>query len=91
MNVSLPMAEAGNRLSSLPAEFAQSPETSVVVVTQQGKPVLAVMSWERYESLIETLEVLSDPDMMAAFRQSVREMEEGKGIPFEQVKRELGL
>jgi len=37
------------------------------------------------------MEIMSDPEMMAAFRQGVKEMKEGKGIPLEQFKRELGL
>jgi hypothetical protein len=53
--------------------------------------VLAVLSWDLYESVIETMEIMSDPEMMAAFRQGVKEMQEGKAIPWEQVKRELGL
>jgi len=28
-----------------------------------SRPVLAVMPWELYESLVETLEILGDPDM----------------------------
>ncbi|HNC45886.1 MAG TPA: hypothetical protein PLU80_17085 [Acidobacteriota bacterium] len=49
------------------------------------------MSWDLYESLIETMEIMSDPELMANIRQGIREIEEGKGIPFEQVKQELGL
>ncbi|MBI4749234.1 MAG: type II toxin-antitoxin system Phd/YefM family antitoxin [Acidobacteria bacterium] len=91
MPLTLTMDEACNRLSDLPEQFAQSPEMGTLAITQHGKPVLAVMSWELYESLIETMEILSDPELMANIRQGIREIEEGKGIPFEQVKQELGL
>jgi len=37
------------------------------------------------------MEIMSDPELMAAFRQGVKEMEEGKAIPLEQFKRELGF
>jgi hypothetical protein len=50
-----------------------------------------VLSWDLYESVIETMEIMSDPELMKAFRQGVKEMQEGKAIPLEQFKRELGL
>ena len=44
------------------------------------------------ESLIETIEVLSDPEMMRDLAKSIAEMQQGNyGIPFEQVKKEIGL
>ncbi len=89
MTLILPMVEARNRLSNLPEEFAQSPEMGAVAITRRGKPVLAVMSWELYESLIETMEIMSDPELMATLRKSIREIEEGKGIPWEIAREEL--
>lgn len=88
---SLPMIEARDRLTSLPEELEQDKELGAIAITRQGKPVLAVMSWELYESLVETLEIMSDPEAMAAFHQGVKEMKEGKSIPLEEVKRQLGL
>ena len=44
-----------------------------------------------YEALVETLDVLSDADAMAALRQGLREVRAGKAIPWEQAKRKLGL
>ncbi len=40
---------------------------------------------------IQTLEVMSDAELMAAFRQGVQELTEGKGRPWDNVKRDLGL
>ena len=82
----LAMVEARKRLTSLPDELAKHPEIGAIKVTRRGKPVLAVMSWDLYESVVETLEIMSDPEMMAAFRQGVKELEEGKVIPWEQVR-----
>jgi len=44
-----------------------------------------------YESIIETLEILSDPDLMAQLRRSIKEADEGRTIPWERVKEELEL
>ena len=87
----LAMAEARKQLPKLADALEKHPEIGAVKITRHGKPVLAVLSWDLYESVVETMEIMSDPEMMAAFRQGVKEMEEGKGIPWEQVKKELGL
>jgi len=85
------MAEARKQLPKLADALEKHPEIGAVKITRHGKPVLAVLSWDLYESVVETMEIMSDPEMMAAFRQGVKEMQEGKGIPWEQVKKELGL
>lgn len=88
---SLPMVEARNRLTTLPEELEQDKESGAIAITRRGKPVLAVMTWELYECLTETLEIMSDPEMMAAFRQGVKDIQEGNTISLEQLKTELGL
>ena len=85
------MAEARKQLPKLADALEKHPEIGAVKITRHGKPVLAVLSWDLYESVVETMEIMSDPEMMAAFRQGVKEMEEGKGIPLEQFKREHGF
>jgi antitoxin YefM len=87
----LAMVEARKQLTSLPEELAKHPEIGAVTITRRGKPVLAVMSWALYESVTETLDIMSDPEMMAAFRQGVRDLEQGNTHDWEQVKNELGL
>lgn len=87
----LPMAEARKQLPILADALEKHPEIGAIKITRRGKPVLAVLSWDLYESVIETMEIMSDPELMAAFRQGVKEMQEGKAIPLEEFKRELGL
>lgn len=81
--------EIREEIARLPEHFDHTPE--VVAVTRHGKPIMAILPWNLYESLVETLEIMSDPEMMAAFRQGVQEMAEGKGRPWEDVKKDLGL
>lgn len=85
----IPITEARHELTALPNKLAKTSGT--VAVTRRGKPVLAIMPWKLYESLIETLEILEDEDLMAALRRGVAEAEAGKSIPWEDVKRELKL
>ncbi len=39
---------------------------------------------------METLEVMSDAELMKAFRQGVKDMEEGRVQPLDEVLKELG-
>ena len=79
------ISEIREEITRLPERFDQGLE--VVTVTRHDKPVMAILPWELYESLVETLEVMSDAELMAAFRQGVKELAEGKGRPWEEVKK----
>lgn len=85
----IPIAKARGELTSLPEQLAE--KLATVAVTRRGKRVLAVMPWEVYESVIETLEIMGDEELIASLRQSIQEVAEGKTIPWEQVKKELNL
>lgn len=47
------------------------------------------ISKKEYEELIETLEVLSDQDLMIRIKASLQEFSQGEKIPFEEVKRKF--
>jgi antitoxin YefM len=52
---------------------------------------MALMSWELYEAIMETLEIMGDSDLMTALRPSVKKACERKVTPWETVKAELAL
>lgn len=85
----IPITEARYALTSLPERLAQEP--GAVAVTRRGKPVLALMPWELYESIVETLEIMGDESLMAVLRQGIKEAEEGQGIPWEEAKKKIRL
>ena len=83
------ITQAREALTSLPELFAKNPGT--VAVTRRGKPVLALLPWELYESIMETMEILGDEEMMAAIRQGIKDIEEGRVTPLEEAKKQWGL
>jgi len=83
----IPIIQARKMLTSLPEEFAREPQTGAVAVTRRGKPVLAVMSWDLYEAISETLEIMGDKELMAALAKSVKDIESGKTLSSAQVAR----
>ncbi|MHB1324736.1 MAG: type II toxin-antitoxin system Phd/YefM family antitoxin [Thermoleophilia bacterium] len=62
-----------------------------MAVTKREKPVLAIMPWDLYESIIETLEIMGDAELMDALRQGIKDVEEGRIFTMEEIERELKL
>lgn len=67
MSESLSVEEARERLVALADEMARRREA--VAITRDGQPVMALVSWELYESIVQTLSVLNDPRVLAALRE----------------------
>jgi antitoxin YefM len=67
------LADAKNRLSELVNAVQGTWER--VTITKNGRPAAVLIAPEDLETLVETLEILSDPEAMAA----IREARTGKG------------
>ena len=91
MTRTMPIIEARKKLTSLPEDLEHDEESDVVAVTRRGVPVLAVMPWDLYEAVIETLEVLGDEKLTGELRKSIKEMKAGKVIPWDKAKKDLGI
>src|SRR2546421_6314863 len=97
------ISEAQAKLTRLPEQFEEDPEA--ITVTRHGKPVMAILPFNTYKSLLEnletlmekvealeeTLEIMQDEELMAAFREGVEALEKGETVAWEDVKRELEL
>lgn len=56
----LPLATVRDRLSSLVDDVARTHDT--LTITRNGTPAAIVLSIDDYESIMETLALLNDPD-----------------------------
>ena len=81
----LPITEARDELTLLPDRLSETHET--ITVTRRGKPVLAILSWDEYEALVETLEIMSDEELVQSLRQGMKDIAQGNTIPWERAKR----
>lgn len=80
----LPISDVKARLPELVTAVQEREDR--VIVTRNGKPAAMLVSYAEYESLKETLDVLSDPEMMKQIRQGLADIAAGKpGLTFEQV------
>lgn len=87
MSKYLTITEARRQLLDLPHELNDEP----VIITKHGKPVMAALSFEQYESLLETLSILSDRAFANQLQESITQAERGEIISWEEAKAKLGI
>lgn len=84
MTRTLSLSEVKTRLPELVRKIGVREDQ--IVVTRHGKPTAVLLSYDGYERLRETLDVLSDPDMMRQIHKSLAYFAKGgKGRSFEDV------
>jgi len=89
MHKDLSISEARNQLTSMPENLEKQP--GAIAVTRNGKPVLAILPWDLYESLEETIEIMSDKKLMKQLRDGFSDIKAKRLVSWNTVKRELGL
>jgi prevent-host-death family protein len=83
------ITEARELFTRLPSKLARS--STSLAITRRGKPVLALLSYDHYEAIAETLEILADEDLMNELRQGIRDQKRGRLKNSKKLARELGL
>ena len=57
-----------------------------VIITAKGRPAAVLVSYDEWESIVETLEIKKDRRLMAQIRASLSYLRRGgKGIPLDQI------
>ena len=82
------ISEARRRIFDI-AEEVQKPN-KYYTFTENGKPKAVLMSAEEFDSLMEDLEMLEDPDLLRRIKESEEEFKRGEFVTLAELKRELG-
>ena len=56
-----------------------------IAVTKNGVPAAVILSMEKYEGLLETLDILSDEKTIKSLRTSMRQARKGKWLKYDEV------
>ena len=84
MSRTLPISEVKARLPELVSDVQERDEE--VVVTRNGKPAAVLVNYREYERIKETLDVLSDPDLLQQIERSrAFYAADNEGLSFEDV------
>ena len=84
----LTITEARNKLMKLPEEAERN---EIIAITRRNKEIMALMSWELYEGLLETIEILGDPELMKDLKRGMEQVRSGKTHTIEQARKRLTL
>lgn len=79
----VPVSKAKASLSEFIRRVREEHES--FAITHRGKVEGVLLSIEEYESLIETLEILSDKDLMAGIRRGLKDEKAGRLYPLKGV------
>ena len=83
-DTTLPLAEIKKRLSEIVDGVEARHDR--VVLTRNGRPAAVLISPEDLESLEETLEILSDPEAVAAIRRAEAEIDAGNAVDAQELR-----
>lgn len=72
----IPITKAKKEFLDIVKEMAA--EDSTIAVTKNGVPVTVMMTPERYEGLLETIEILASPDIVKALAASGKDFRAGR-------------
>lgn len=74
----LPLSEVKMKLSELVDKVSKTDEE--ITITKNGRPAAVIVSVDEFESWKETLEVLSDREMMADIRKGLAGLKKAKRL-----------
>jgi antitoxin YefM len=79
----VPLTKAKNKLLELIREVEK--EDTTIAVTKNGVPAAVILSMERFEGLLETVDIFSDAATLKSLKKSLRQVQKSQWIPYEKV------
>lgn len=86
MSAMLDISEARKQFSQLDKRLG---EERLIWVTKHNKKAFALVDMEYMEAVLETLEILRDPDALKTLQDSLADIRAGRLHPHEDIEREL--
>ncbi len=88
MTITIPITKARETLTKLPKKLDHK---NTAAITRDGEPIMAILPWDLYESIIETLEITADKDLMIALRESLEDIKKNKTFSIDEIRKDIGL
>jgi PHD/YefM family antitoxin component YafN of YafNO toxin-antitoxin module len=84
----LSISETRKRITSLEDDLSFN---DTISVTNHGKEVFALLRWDTYESIAETLDIISDEALYDDLKIGIKQFENNSLIDFEDFKKSLNV
>ena len=72
-------------------DLPEKVQEEAVFVTRHGRPVMAVLSVEQFEGMLETIEILQDQPFVRRLQKSIEQARLGQTVSLEEAAARLGL
>jgi prevent-host-death family protein len=82
------ISETRRKITSLEEELSYE---DTISVTNHGKEVFALIRWDTYESIAETLEILSDEESYSDLKKGLQQISENELVDFDDFKQGLNV
>jgi len=82
------ISETRRRITALEDELSYD---DTISVTNHGKEVFALIRWDTYESIAETLEIIADEDYMNDLKIGIQQIKDNELIDFDDFKKALNV
>lgn len=79
----IPITQAKRDFLDVMRKVEELDET--IAITKKGVPVGVLINIERYEGLLETIDILSDEETMRSLKRTQKEVKKGKFFTHEEV------
>ena len=79
----IPVSKAKANLLDLVRKIKDSDD--MIAITKNGMPEVVLISMDKFQGLLETMEILSDAKAMKAIRKSIHEADKGMWVDFEAI------
>jgi len=79
----IPVTKAKSILLDLVRNITASDDA--IAITKNGVPEAVLISMNKFEGLLETLDILSDEKSMTSIRKSIRQADKGMWLDFDKV------
>jgi PHD/YefM family antitoxin component YafN of YafNO toxin-antitoxin module len=82
------ISETRKRITSLEDELSYD---DTISITNHGKEVFALLRWDTYESIAETLEIISDEKSYADLKKGISQIENNQLVDFDKFVKSLDV
>ena len=79
----IPVTRAKNAFLDIIRKIEGSDDA--IAITKNGVPEAILLSMNKFEGLMETLEILSDEKAMKSIRKSIKDARKGKWLDFDEI------
>jgi antitoxin YefM len=79
----IPVTKAKSAFLDIIRKIESSDDT--IAITKNGVPEAVLLSMNKFQGLLETLEILADENAMKSIRKSIKEAHRGKWLDFDEV------